>query len=439
MVTAGYQKTEVGEIPEDWNVFSIGEITAQVRLGGNYPNNEVETDTPLIKMGNLGRGSMTVETLDYVPQNYRLDENHLLKHGDVLFNTRNTLDLVGKVSVWRDELPKAYYNSNILRFDFSKKLISSSYFVNYALNSYRSVCSLREIATGTTSVAAIYTRDLLGLKLAVPTAEEQKAIATALSDVDELIGSLETLIAKKRDIKTATMQQLLTGKTRLPGFGEGKGRKQTELGEIPEDWDVRTYGNTFSFLSTASNSRSDLSDVGDISYIHYGDIHTNIHFRLDLEKESLPKIDRSKFNKPIFIADGDVIMADASEDYDGIGKSIEVSNVGDRLVISGLHTFLLRDSEKHYAAGFRAYLHSIPAVKRAFDTLATGLKVYGLSKNSLKEVSIPVPPFDEQIEIVKVLESMSDELEILERRLSKTKALKQGMMQELLTGRTRLV
>jgi type I restriction enzyme S subunit len=152
-------------------------------------------------MGNMGRGNILTSKLEYVPESFPIDEQHRLRSGDVLFNTRNTLELVGKVCVWRDELPVAYYNSNVLRLEFSKQQISSSYFENYALNSHRSVLGLREIATGTTSVAAIYTQDLLGFKVATPTLREQTAIAAALSDADALIASLDALIAKKRDPK----------------------------------------------------------------------------------------------------------------------------------------------------------------------------------------------------------------------------------------------
>ena len=125
---AGYKQTEVGVIPEDWDVNSIRELVDRVRLGGNYPNSERETSRPLIKMGNMGRGSISTTKMEYIPEGLPVDEQHRLKSGDVIFNTRNTLDLVGKVCIWRDELPAAYYNSNVLRLEFSRSKISSSYF-----------------------------------------------------------------------------------------------------------------------------------------------------------------------------------------------------------------------------------------------------------------------------------------------------------------------
>src|SRR5207248_3008809 len=114
----------------------------------------------------------------------------------------------------------------------------------------------------------------------VPPLPEQRAIVTTLSDVDALITSLDRLIAKKRDIKQATMQQLLTGKMRLPGFSG--------------EWKVKKFGEIFQFLNTANNPRGDLSENGEIKYIHYGDIHMKWRSFLDCSNDELPLIQRDK-------------------------------------------------------------------------------------------------------------------------------------------------
>lgn len=238
------------------------------------------------------------------------------------------------------------------------------------------------------------------------------------------------------------MQQLLTGKTRLPEFalredGTPKTYKESELGQIPEDWDIKSYGEIFKFLSTANNARDDLGEEGDYSYIHYGDIHTKFNECIDCEKVSFPKIDKEKVSS-VFVKSGDLVMADASEDYAGIGKSIEMINVNSNMV-AGLHTFLLRDEKKYYVDGFKAYLHLIPKVKKSMDRLATGLKVYSLSKTVLKTIFVPIPLKEEQSAIVAFLNDMNLDIEISEQKLAKFKLIKQGMMQELLTGKTRLV
>ena len=105
----GFKRSEVGLIPEDWEVKPLAEVLNKGRLGGNYPNQLRETDYPLIKMGNIARGYIDTTKVEYISQGVMPERQHKLVQGDVLFNTRNTLDLVGKVAIWRDELPLAYY------------------------------------------------------------------------------------------------------------------------------------------------------------------------------------------------------------------------------------------------------------------------------------------------------------------------------------------
>lgn len=210
----GTKKSELGEVPEDWEIYSLGQLIKGTQLGGNYKNSEQETGQPLIKMGNLGRGYIKLDKLEFVVG--KAKEVDRLEFGDLLFNTRNTLDLVGKVSVWRNELSVAFFNSNLMRITFDPVLIGSNFYMNAVMNSNDFVNALSDIAIGTTSVAAIYSRDLFQLKVSLPPKEEQTAIATILSDMDEEIQALEQRLGKTRQIKQGMMQELLTGKTRLP-------------------------------------------------------------------------------------------------------------------------------------------------------------------------------------------------------------------------------
>jgi type I restriction enzyme S subunit len=115
--------------------------------------------------------------------------------------------------------------------------------------------------------------------------------------------------------------------------------KETEIGIIPEDWDLVDFDNAFDFLSTATYSRSELVINGDIYYIHYGDIHTKFNHFLDFNQEELCGVDKIKAAKYSLIQDGDLVLADASEDYEGIGKGVEIKNLSGKKAIAGLHTF----------------------------------------------------------------------------------------------------
>lgn len=211
-----------------------------------------------------------------------------------------------------------------------------------------------------------------------------------------------------------------------------KGYKNTEIGVIPEDWDVMSFENAFHFLSTASYSRAEIMAIGKIKYVHYGDIHTKLNHFLDFNSFELPSIKKEQLNTYNLIKEGDLIMADASEDYEGIGKSVEVKNIGNKKAISGLHTFLLRGKEGVFSNGFKAYLHSNRIVKTQYDKLATGLKVYGVSKGNLKLIQIPLPPLPEQTAIATVLSDTDNLLQALEKKIAKKRLIKQGAMQVLL-------
>lgn len=263
------------------------------------------------------------------------------------------------------------------------------------------------------------------IRLALPPLPEQQAIAAALSDVDGLIQALDRLIAKKRDIKQATMQQLLTGTTRLPGFSG--------------EWERKRIGDISTFLPTANNPHSDLGTDGDVEYIHYGYIHSHSAAVLDCRTVDLPLIDRNILGNAARLEEGDLVMVDASEDLDGVGKSVEIQNVEGRIIVSGLHTILCRGNKEHWAPGFKAYLQFNPAFKIALMRLATGISVYAVSKKHLADVELSLPPISEQTAIATVLSDMDAEIAALERRRDKTQAIKQGMMQALLTGRVRLI
>ena len=259
----------------------------------------------------------------------------------------------------------------------------------------------------------------------LPPLAEQRAIAEALSNVDRLLAALEVLIAKKRAVKQAAMQQLLTGKSRLPGFSGA--------------WETRRLGDTFTCLPTANNPRADLREYGQIGYIHYGDVHAHAQPVLNCAYYELPWIDKSRVDNVAHLQDGDLIMVDASEDLVGVGKSIEVHGVAGKTVVAGLHTILCRGNPDYWAMGFKAYLQFIPAFKSALIRMATGISVYAISKKQLADIKLALPALLEQEAIVSVLSDMDAEIAALERRRDKTCAVKQGMMQQLLTGRVRLV
>jgi len=246
--------------------------------------------------------------------------------------------------------------------------------------------------------------------------------------VDALLGGLDRLIAKKRDLKQAAMQQLLTGQTRLPGFhGE---------------WEVKTLGKLFNFSGGYSASRDQLSSEGHF-YLHYGDIHgakkTTVDVRLDYQ--SIPKLDilLKRVASKSLLEDGDVVFVDASEDDEGTSRHVVVVNKDKKPFISGLHTIVGKSKTDELAHEYRRYCFQTAPIQKQFLFFAVGTKVSGISKTNIAKLTLLVPSVPEQTAIAAVLSDMDAELSALEARRDKTRSLKQAMMQELLTGRTRLV
>ena len=358
--------------------------------------------------------------------------------GDILMSLVGT---VGKLLVVPDDAELGIINPRLIRFSFDRKRILPGFFRLLFESEQVQLLLSRSIQGGTMGI--LNARILLSFSILVPPLPEQRAIAEALSDIDRLLGSLDALIAKKMAIKQAAMQQLLTGKARVHdtcGSGDGPFRPQhTELHAIPEDWEVATIEQLFNFERTASNSRSDLDDAGDVAYVHYGDLHTRFSHFVDFSRAQLPHLSEPLEVTATLLRDGDLVVADASEDEAGVGKSAEVRNVGSKAAISGLHTFLLRARDRRICCGYRGYLLENELVKQQIKRLATGLKVFGISKGALAKVLIPLPPCPEQRTIAKVLSDMDAEIAVLEQRRDKTQDIKLGTMQQLLTGRVRLV
>ena len=428
------KQTEIGEIPADWEVVKLGEcLKTAPKYGINAPAVALEGNLPVyIRITDISDDGFFMPS-EKVGVRHAMAENYLLENGDLLL--ARTGASVGKSYLYNEKDGKLVFAGFLIKISPDNEKLDSVFLSQYLkTEKYWQWVATISMRSGQPGINAT---EYAGLQIPLPPFPEQTAIAAVLSDTDRLLAALRTLIGKKRAVKTAAMQRLLSGRLRLPGFASNDRMKNSELGEIPEDWEVVSYGDIFQFLSTSTNPRSDLTANGELLYLHYGDIHTKLSTHLNIAEISLPRIS-AKLVSSAIVKDGDVIMADASEDYDGIGKSVEVCNIGAEKMVSGLHTFLLRDADKRLADGYRGFLHCIPSVKRQFNALATGLKVYGVSKGNLKTVLLPLPPKPEQTAIAQTLSDMDSEIAALEARTAKLAQIKQGLMQNLLTGKIRV-
>ncbi|MGL6350598.1 MAG: restriction endonuclease subunit S, partial [Aeromonas sp.] len=240
-VPTGYKQTEVGVIPEDWDIKELQQICrVPITYGIVQCGPHIVNGIPYIRVSDMTARELDIDGMQRTsPQIAAAFARSTVDEGDIVYALRGKLGFVRSV-------PSSVAGANLTQGTARISPVPNVFgrYVFWALQSPRSLEQATQGAKGSTFVE-ITLASLKEIKIPVPRyKEEQKVIADALSDIDELIAGLEQLIAKKQAIKTATMQQLLTGRTRLPQFalrpdGTTKGYKTSELGQIPEDWEIK--------------------------------------------------------------------------------------------------------------------------------------------------------------------------------------------------------
>ena len=181
------------------------------------------------------------------------------------------------------------------------------------------------------------------------------------------------------------------------------------------EWEKKKYKSIYSFITTNSYSRNQLNyENGEVKNIHYGDIHTKFPTLFDITKELVPfinsEIDISRYKEENYCKEGDLVIADASEDYADIGKTIEIVNLNNEKVLSGLHTFLARPINNRMAIGFSGYMLQTWSVRKQVMTIAQGTKVRGIASGRLGDIFLTIPEKEEQQKIAAFLSLYDDKI-----------------------------
>jgi restriction endonuclease S subunit len=423
-----FKQTEIGAIPEDWEVKTLGDVLdfCTSTIDSKLTNSKYYVTTENMLSNERGIRDFNGKFSVIKGREYRTNDI-------LLSNIRPYLK-----KIWQAD-KNGCCSTDILVLRKKNKDDDSKYLYTL-LSTDKFFDQMMSTAVGT-KMPRGDKNVIKKFKLAFPsTTVEQRHIAQVLSDTDSLIVSLEKLIAKKEAIKQGTMQQLLTGKRRLSGFAKSKEFKQTEIGSIPEDWEVKIMREVFDFYPNNTYARNCLNySEGEYQNIHYGDVLIKFPAILDCYKEEISfvnkgiKFDFSKYK----ICEGDVIIADTAED-ETVGKTIEVYNIGNKKIVSGLHTILCRPKAERFASRYLGYFMNFSLFHDQLLPFITGIKVSSISKSSLKNIYVVIPSRDEQTAIATILSDMDAEITALHKKLDKYRALKQGMMQQLLTGKIRL-
>ena len=216
--------------------------------------------------------------------------------------------------------------------------------------------------------------------------------------------------------------------------------KQTELGLLPEDWEVAKLGEKFRFISNNTFSRDFLCEDGEIKNIHYGDVLIKYGSTLDVSQSDIPTINSEllpSYQLKCFAEDGDIIIADTAED-ETVCKATELWNIGGKRVVAGLHTMWCRPAQNTFAIKFLGYFMNTSLYHNQVLPLIQGIKVSSVSKSAIQGTWLCIPPIEEQRRIASALTSIDNLIDSLDRQIAKKRDIKQGAMQQLLSGKKRL-
>jgi type I restriction enzyme S subunit len=395
-VKAGYKQTEVGVIPIEWDVVHFQEATHLITCGlAATPTYVPESmGKPFLSAQNVHGGRVVLDNYKFIGHELfeQITRHNKPEKGDLLY-TRVGAG-IGEAGIIQSDLEFGIYVSLTLIKTNSRKLHNS--FAMHLLNStrYRSLAKSGQFAGG--GVQNLNVEVVRRFLIPLPPLSEQRAVADALSDVDALLGALNRLISKKRDIKQAAMQELLTGKKRLPGFN-GK-------------WEVMRLGGVCGKITTGKLDANAMVTDGDYPFF-------------TCARENY-WIDKYAFDYEALLVSGNGANVGYVHYYNGKFNAYQRTYVISEFTanVQFIKTFLVRNIQDRIRV-------EVNAGNTPYITMGT-----------LTEMEITLPPsLVEQSAIAEVLSDMDTELAALEQRREKTRSLKQGMMQELLTGRTRLI
>jgi type I restriction enzyme, S subunit len=401
----GYKQTEVGVIPEDWDVKLLGNIS-DIIMGQSPPGNTYNksgTGIPLIN-------GPTEFTQKYpVKAQWTTQSTKICRKDDLLLCVRGSS--TGRINISNDEYCIGRGVAAIRALS-----ISNTVFLTYQINS--GIERLLALSTGST-FANVDSKSIRSIEIPLPpTKEEQEAIACTLSDIDALIESLDRLLTKKRQIKQGAMQELLRSK---------EGWVDKSLGEIGRCLRGVSYNPNTDIYSYDTDCTVRLLRSNNIQKSSL--VFTDLQF-----------VDSVRMSESQQLRSKDVVICMANGSKNLVGKAGKFSRTDEFIYTFGSFMGCFRGNEIVVDQDFVFYLFQTNKYKIHIANLLAGSSINNLCPSSIESFSIPIPStLEEQIEIANILSDMDAEIDSISAKLTKTRQLKQGMMHELLTGRIRLI
>ena len=439
MNKAKFIQTEIGLLPDDWEVNRIGnvsEIFGRIGFRGYTVEDLVDEGFGAITLSpsNIQNGKMDFSNCSYISWK-KYDESPEIKiaNGDILLV--KTGSTYGKSAIVKNLTKKATINP---QFVVIKKTKCNNELLGFLIQTPILQEQIEASIVGG-AIPTLSQKQIASFKIPLSKSlAEQQRIAKALSDVDAVISTTEKLIKKKKNIKQGTMQNLLTGKKRLPGFGpqtKSPAFKQTELGPIPEDWEVKSLNLLGTILRGVSYKPEDASEKKINNYIPL--LRSNNVFDSRINFSNLVYIKPHCVHKIQYMSYGDILICAANGSASLVGKNAYYNKTDTVTFGAFMSVFRCFENQNH---SFIRYLFQTDLYKSYLKEILAGSAINNLTPKNLLNLSFSLPSsLHEQTAIANVLSSMDKEIETLNTKLEKYRNLKTAMMQQLLTGKIRLI
>lgn len=437
-IPIGYKKTEVGIIPEDWDVKNLHEICYKIIDGTHFTPKYASAGVPFYSVENITSNDFENAKFISLEEHNRLIKRCNPSRGDILM-TRITAGILGdtKLIDW-DVYASIYVSLALLKV---KDGISTDYLYCYTkTDKFRQHVSDFGLVNATPKKINLQAIGFVPIPLP-SNIHEQNAIARVISDMNKFIAILEKLISKKKAIKTATMQQILTGRVRLSPFvkrsdGTVKGYKSSEFGEIPEDWSVTTIKEiTKNIIDYRGRTPKKLGmdwGRGNILALSAGNVKKGF---IDVKAESY--FGSYELYKKWMVSGesqkDDIVFTTEAP----LGNAALIPN-NEKYILSQ-RTILLKIKRDKYDPKLIIQIFLSKNFQEYISNSATGSTAQGIKRSVFEKLAVLLPEcIQEQAAIANILSDMDAELATLEQKLTKARDIKKGMMQQLLTGRIRL-
>jgi type I restriction enzyme S subunit len=411
------------EFDTEWLIKPLGNECNHITYGLTVRPDFVDVGIPLISAREVKSGEVNVLTAPKISQDEfnKLSDKAKPKKGDVFLTKTGTIGFSARFML---DIPIAItQNIAVIRLSNNERN-SANYLIQYfkTQDFYRSAISRVNQST----IMDLQLGDIKKILIPFPVFPEQQKIASFLSAVDEKIQQLTKKKAFLEHYKKGGLQQLFSGQLRF----------KDENGNPYPDWDEKIFSDLYSFHSTNSLSRDKLNyDAGSVYNIHYGDIHTKFKTAFKLNEAYIPfvneDVDLSKIKDDLYCKSGDLVMADASEDYADIGKTIELIDLKDKNVLAGLHTFLARPITSKTTVGFFSVLLKSWSMRKQIMVIAQGTKVLSLSTTRVGKLKLKLPVIEEQQKIAIYLSGIDAKIEAVTHQITQTQTFKKGLLQQL--------